>query len=262
MNKTISILGLFLGFAAFLAPLVGKTPPAVGFEQKTGATLPLDLPWKTPGGETVSLRTLLNGRPLVLGMGYNECPMLCGEAVRGLIQTLLQIDAQPGADYSVVFLSVDPDEAPELAAEAEKNFAAALDLDRTDAVHFLRGGKKVIDRTAEAIGFDYSYVPASDQYAHPAGWVVVTPEGVISAYAFGVRYDEERFAADIRQAAGGEIGGEKPSLLLRCLQYDPLKGPYGSAIKTFLQVAAGLTVLVLILWILRAERKKRKEEKR
>ena len=240
--------------------LPAKPPPEVAYEQRVGSTLPLDLPLLDPADERVTFRELLDGRPLILGMGYNRCPMLCGVQIQGLLQVLLQIDPKLGGDYSVAFLSVDPDETPELATEARRNFIAAMGLERSGAVHFLRGEATAVRHVAEAIGFSYESVPESGQYAHPAGWLVVTPEGVISAYELGVRYDGETFASDLGRASGGEVGAAKPSLLLRCLQYDPLEGPYGRVIKASLQALAGLTLLALVFWIVRAERKKRKEE--
>lgn len=257
MNKE-QLITLCLAIV-FASTTLRGAPPDVSYQQKLGQKIDLQAEFLNAYQEPVRLKDLADGKPLLIGIGYNACPMLCGEQLQGMLRALTIMDAQVGREFHLFFISIDPDEAPGITAEAQANFRDSLDRGDPKGAHFLRSSEGSAEQLAEALGFEYAWVENSQQFAHPAGWVVVTPEGEVSAYQLGVRYDAKILDADIDRASREAIASERPSLLLRCLQYDPMTGQYGSAIQGSLRIGAMLTLGLLGLFAYRAERRKRKE---
>jgi protein SCO1/2 len=231
----------------------------VGLDQKLGGTIPLDAEFRNEANETVTLGGYFNRRPVVLALVYYECPMLCSLELRGLEKALRAMTLNLGGDFDVVTVSFDPGETPALAAEQKKKYVAGYGRDGAQAGwHFLTGGEESIRRLASAVGFRYTYDPATDQFTHVSGIMVLTPEGRISRYFYGVDYSARDLRLGLVEASENQIGTVVDQVLLYCFHYDPLQGKYNLVIMNTLRVFGGLTVLLIagfILLMLRRDRR-------
>lgn len=240
----IRLLLLFL----LVVPL-RAAPPAVDFTQHLGGTLP-DLTFTDSQGESVSLSDLTHDRPTVLVMGYYRCPMLCGVVMKSLVRSLQDIRLEVGSDFDVISVSVDPNEAPALAAEKKQSYVTYYGRrNSAPGWHLLTGSHDAIQQLADAIGFGFVPIPDCDEFAHPSGVLVVTPGGRISKYFLGIEYPPKDLRLALVDASGGDIGTPADHLLLLCSHYDPLTGRYGLAISRLMKAGCGLTFGVLILFI-------------
>ena len=224
----------------------------VGFTQELGDALPLTTMLVDESGAAVKLESYFHReRPVVLALVYYECPMICTMVLNGLVSSLRVLDFEPGQDYEVVVLSFDPREGPALAAAKKANYLRELDRDAAaDAIHFLTGEAAAIEQVASAVGFEYAWDEATQQFAHPTGITVLTPDGLISRYLFGIEYAPKDLRLALVESSQGKIGGAVDQLLLFCFQYDPATGRYGATIITILRIAAILTVLAIVgFWL-------------
>ncbi len=241
--------------------IVNPTPGAltrqVEFEQRLGESVPLDLSFRDESGRVVRLSDYLGkGRPVILTLVYYQCPMICNQLLQNLARSLKPIGATPGREFEIVTLSIDPKEAPELAARKK---AAFLEFyGRPEAAsgwHFLTTpDQAAIDRLAESVGFRYVYNPRNGQYIHAGGFVILTPEGKISQYALGLEYPPKALKSSIEAAGRGQVGGLVRQLVLLCYDYDPSTGTYTLAIMRLLRTLGvativGMATLILALTI-------------
>jgi protein SCO1/2 len=258
-----------LGLAPALAPAqMGSVPPPrpatpgvlqeIGFDQRLGETVPLDLAFADEAGRSVRLSDYFGKKPVVLSLVYYECPMLCTLSLNGLAGALEVLSFVPGQEFEVVTVSFDPTETPVLAAAKKKAYLARYKRPGAHAGwHFLTGAKESVDALVRAVGFRYVWDEATRQFAHPAGILVLTPEGRISHYLFGVEYSPKDLRLALVDAAGGRIGNPVDQLLLYCYQYDPQTGRYSAAILNLVRAAGVLTVVGLGAFILTASRRRR-----
>ncbi|MEX2381703.1 MAG: SCO family protein [Opitutales bacterium] len=245
----------FLWTAGFCADpsLTSEDLAAVRFEQKLNDRLPLQLTFYEAGEGDARLGDLLENKPALLVLGYNNCPMLCGLVLNGMIDALQEIKLTAGKDFSLISVSIDPLEEAGLAAARKALYVKRYG--RRGAAggwHFLTGEEEAIQQLADAVGFGFAYDPATGEYAHPNGFMLVTPDGRISRYFFGVDFRPDELDDALREASGGEVGSPIRQLLMICFQYNPLTGKYGSIILITLRVAGVLTFLVLIGYIARS----------
>ena len=236
----------------------------VGIDQRLGERVSLGTPFVDEAGRAVVLGDAFGERPVVLVFVYNRCPMLCTQVLNGLVRSLRPIDLDPGEDFEIVTVSIDPKETTELAAR--KKAAYVADYGRPgaeDGWRFLVGTEESIRTLTREVGFRYVYDPATDEYAHASGFVVLTPEGVLSRYFYGI----ENAAGDVRlalvESSEGRVGSLVDQLLLLCYHYDPTTGRYGFAILSALRILGALTVAGIAalvgLMLLRARRTPRLE---
>ena len=230
----------------------------VSFDQNLGATVPLNAVFRDETGQPVSLGYLLGGRrPAVLVLGYKECPMLCSMVLGGLTESLTQIRATTGREFDVIDVSIDPKQTWQDAAAQKRLYFKRYARHGADAGwHFLTSpDDATIHRLADAVGFHYAYDASIKQYAHPSGVVVLTPEGKVSRYFFGVNF-EARDLQDALTAAGARtISSPIARLLLVCFHYNPTTSHYGTLIINGLRAAGVLTLLVIfggIAWLVRS----------
>jgi protein SCO1/2 len=256
-----------LGFAAlFLAAAAtagaDEQRPSIlrqiGFDQHPGQTIPLDLTFRDESGKEVRLGDYFGKRPVVLSLNYYRCPMLCTVTLNGLASALDLLTYTAGKEFEVVTVSFDPKETPELAAQKKKVYLERYK--RPGAArgwHFLTGDQADIDRLTKAVGFRYAWDDQTKQFAHPAGVVVLTPEGKIARYLFGIDYAPKDLRFAVIEASEGRVGNVVDAAVLACYRYDPTTGRYGAAIMTLLRVGGALTLLALgtfIAVMLRRER--------
>lgn len=249
---------LLLAWLVLLAVPALASPPGlfrqVGFDQRLGATLPLDAPFREADGTPVTLGRYFGHRPVVLVLGYYGCPNLCGVQWRGLLESAREVGLDIGRDYQVVAISIDPTESPALAREKRRTYLDAYDRAGSDTGwHFLTGEQASIRRVAEAVGFRYVYDPELEQYAHAAGLVVATPEGVVARYLFGVRFPARDLRLALVESSAGRVGTPVDRLLLLCYHYDPANGQYGATVMNLLRGGGALTLGALIgfVWLSR-----------
>jgi len=255
---------LLPGLAAAQMGAVPPPPPAtpgvlqeVGFDQHLGETVPLDLAFTDESGRSVKLADYFGKKPVVLSLVYYQCPMLCTIGLNGLAGALEVLSFVPGQEFEVVTVSFDPAETAALAAAKKKAYMARYNRPEAHAGwHFLTGSKQSVDALTRAVGFRYVWDEATKQFAHPAGILVLTPQGKISHYLFGVEYAPKDLRLALVEAAAGEMGNLADQLLLYCYQYDPQAGRYSASILNLVRLLAVLTVLGLGAFILTASRKR------
>jgi protein SCO1 len=219
----------------------------VGIDQRLNEQVPLDLEFQDEQGKTVKLGEYFKeGRPVVLNLVYYQCPMLCGEVLQGLSASAKVLKFTPGKEYEIVTVSIDPRETHAMAAEKKANYMKRLGRPGAeDGWHFLVGKQPEIDKLANAIGWHYQYDPKSDQFAHAAGVVLITPTGHIAQYYYGVEYSARDMRLGIIEASQNKIGSLADEITLYCYHYDPRTGKYGPVITNIVRLGGVLTIVVL-----------------
>lgn len=222
-------------------------------EQKLNSQVPLDLKFRDETGAEVKLGDYFGDKPVVLSLVYYECPMLCNMILNAMV---VAFDASEnklelGTDYTVISVSIDPEEKPELAAAKKANYLEAYHRGEGGAKgwHFLTGDQDQIEDLAMAVGYRYYYDSTTDQFAHASGIMIVTPEGKISSYYLGAEYFPKNLQLALMDAANGLTGPLVDQLKLLCYAYDPTKGSYGFYIMSLVQLGGTATVLaILVFW--------------
>jgi protein SCO1 len=219
----------------------------VGIDQRLNEQVPLNLEFQDEQGKTVKLGDYFKeGRPVVLNLVYYQCPMLCGEVLQGLSAAAKVLKFTPGKEYEIVTVSIDPRETSVMAAEKKANFMKRLDrAGAEEGWHFLVGKQPQIDQLANSIGWHYQYDPKSDQFAHAAGVVLITPTGRIAQYYYGVEYSARDMRLGIIEASQNKIGSLADEITLYCYHYDPRTGKYGPVITNIVRLGGVLTIVVL-----------------
>ncbi|MFZ0662301.1 MAG: SCO family protein [Acidobacteriaceae bacterium] len=262
---TFGLLALTLGVAATANAQVSdfgkKVEPAVRDEappmlkkvtitQKLNAQVPLDLQFRDETGKTVTLGDYFGKRPAILSMVYYRCKMLCPEEINGLVGALEMVKFNPGKDFNVIFVSIDPTETPQIAAEEKavymKRYGRPSDV---NGWHFLTGQQPAINTLAAATGFGFTRVPGPDgkmtQFAHASAIELLTPTGKLAQYYLGVEYAPKDIQLGLVQASGGQIGSTVDNILTYCYRYNPLLNRQDLVITRILQALCLLTLLLL-----------------
>jgi protein SCO1 len=224
----------------------------VGVDQKLNSSVPLDLVFRDEHGKAVALGQYFHGKPVILTLIYYNCPMLCTQVLNGLDRSLEGVPLNIGRDFEVVTVSIDPTEQPSLA-EAKQAVYLGM-YNRPGAVegwHFLVGDEPSIEQLARAVGFRYAYDPDSKQYAHASVIMLLTPEGKLSRYFYGVTYPARDIRLGLVDASGGKIGSPVDQVLLFCYHYDPHTGRYGLLISRVLQLSGLATLLIGGVFLIR-----------
>ena len=222
----------------------------IGFDQNIDGTVPLDTVFRDESGRTVRLGEYFGKRPVVMVFAYYDCPMLCTLVVNGLASALGVMSLEPHRDFEIVTVSFNPADTP--AGAAAKKAAALTRYNRTGAAegwHFLTGDQESIARLTRAAGFRYTWDAATKQFAHPSGIVVLTPEGRLARYLFGIEYGPRDLRFALVEASSGRVGSKVDALLLFCYHYDPATGRYGLVIMRTIRVAGAATVVALAAFI-------------
>ncbi len=223
-----------------------KALKEIGFDQNLDQQVPLDIPFTDEQGRTVKFGDYFGSKPVVLALVYYDCPMLCTQVLNGLASSLGVLSLDIGKDFQVVTVSFDPREKPPLAAAKKAGYieryhrpGAALGW------HFLTGDQASITRLTKAVGFRYVWDDGLKQFAHPTGIMVLTPQGKVSRYLFGIEYGPRDLRLALVDASAEKIGTAVDQVLLFCYHYDPETGKYGFAIMNALRIAGVATVLGL-----------------
>lgn len=218
----------------------------VGIDQKMGAQIPLDLPFLDESGKTVTMRQYL-GKPVILALVYYSCPSLCNMILDGVVRSLKEIKMNAGDEYNVVAVSFDPRETPEMARNKKAFYTGEYKRSGTDGgFHFLTGEEASSRGLADSVGFHYAYDSVSNQYAHGSAIMILTPQGRVARYFYGINYPVRDLRFGIEDASGGKISSPVDAVLLYCYHYDPSNGKYGFVIMKALRIAGVLTLVCLI----------------
>ena len=218
----------------------------VGIDQNLNQQIPLDLTFRDETGKPVELRQYFGKKPVVLSLVYFSCPMLCTMVEQNLLQALKQISFNVGDQYDVLTVSFDPHDTPEMAS-AKRDVYVGL-YGRKDAKqgwHFLTGDEPSIQALTKAVGFRYTYDPQTGQYAHATAIMVLTPQGKLARYFYGIQYPPGGLRLSLVEASHEKIGSPVDAILLFCCSYDPATGKYGLLVSRLLMIAGGLTVVVI-----------------
>jgi protein SCO1/2 len=223
---------------------------AIGLDQRLGQKIPLDLPFLDEQGRTVRLGDYFGRRPVILTLVYYECPMLCTQVLNGLATAIRPIQFDVGREFDIVTISFNPRDTPDLARAKKASYIA--DYNRPGAGagwHFLTGQASSIDALTSAVGFRYTYDPGSSQYAHASGIMVLTPDGTLSKYFYGIEYwpRDVRFA--LMEASERKIGTVIDQLLLPCFHYDPKSARYSVAVMRLVRSAGVVTLVAAVAGI-------------
>jgi len=232
-----------------LSPPANVRPPGlknVGIEQRLDEQIPPDLTFRDETGKSVQLGDYFGKKPIILNLVYYQCPMLCGEVLSGLESVLRVLKFDVGKEFDVLTVSFDPKETPEMAAAKKAEYLKRYGRPGADqGWHFLTGPASSIDVLTKAAGFQYQYDPKTGQFAHSTAIMVLTPEGKISQYYYGVEFAPKDLRLGLIQASDSKIGTVVDQVLLYCYHYNPDTGKYGAVISRVLQLAGGATVLIL-----------------
>jgi len=223
----------------------------VGVVEHLDERIPLELEFADESGDTVTLGQYFDGdRPVVLILGYYRCRVLCNLVVHGVLDSLRDFDWSAGDEFEIVTVSIDPNETPELAAEKKDEYLASYKRESAaTGWHFLTGRPDEIKTLADAVGFHYRYMAEVNEFAHPAAIFVITPDGRISRYLYGVKHDPQTMRLSLVEASQGKIGSTMDKVLLYCFYYDPEAGSYVPAAVKIMKAGGALTLAVVVIWM-------------
>jgi protein SCO1/2 len=222
----------------------------VGFDQRLGEQVPLDLSFRDEAGQSVRLGDLFHGRPVVLSLVYFQCPMLCKITNAGLASAFSVLTLDVGKDFEAITVSFDPREGPKDAQGRKREALARYRrAGGSEGWHFLTGDKPEIERLTKAVGFRYAWDERTQQFAHPAGALVLTPEGKTTRYMYGVEYAPRDLRLALVEASAGKIGNPVDSVLLYCYHYDPSTGRYGAVVLNIVRLGGALTVAAMVAFL-------------
>jgi protein SCO1 len=232
-----------------MSPPANVRPPGlknVGIEQHLDEQIPPDLSFRDEIGKPIRLGDYFGKKPMILNLVYYQCPMLCGEVLSGLESALRVMKFDVGKEFDVLTVSFDPRETPNMATKKKAEFLKRYGRpSAADGWHFLTGPQESIDALTKAAGFQYQYDPDTGQFAHSTAIMVLTPEGKIAQYYFGVEYAPKDLRLGLIQASDNKIGTLADQVLLYCYHYDPATGKYGAIIARVLKLSGLATILLL-----------------
>lgn len=231
--------------ASFLCGPAAAAPENVRLEQRMGAAAATQATLIDETESPIALEHF-QGKPVVLLPTVYKCSTLCNQVLHALLRASTALDWQPGTDYHIAVVSIDPRETPPLARERKTQYLhRAVGKDAWPGWHFLTGPRDSAAAITDSIGYYYDYDAQSDQYIHPAAIAILTPDGVVSRYLLGVDFTSADLKMALMEAADGRLGNFVDRVVLRCYRYDPARGRYGLAIMTTLRAGAALTLVAL-----------------
>lgn len=228
----------------------------IEIEQRLDEQVPLDIVLRDEQGRPRPLAELFRGKPVILSLVYYECPMLCTLVLNGLTSALKTLSFNAGQEFDIITVSFDPTEGPELAAAKKASYLDRYRRAGAEAGwHFLTGDAAEVEKLAQSVGFAYRYDPDIEEFAHAAAIIVLTPEGRISRYFFGVEYPPRDLRLGLVEAASGRVGTVVDQLMLFCYRYDPSTGKYTPIVMNIVRLGGLVTVIALAALILLLRRR-------
>ncbi len=233
----------------------------IGLDQLLNQQLPLTLSFRDETGKTVQLGDYFGEKPVLLSFAYYDCPMLCTLVINGLIRTLRTLSFSAGTEFNIVTVSFNPKDTPPMAAiKRQTSLQSYSRKGAENGWHFLTGDEKTIQQLTQAVGFRYAYDENTQQYQHPSGIMILTPDGKLSRYFYGIEYAPRDVRLGLIEASAGKIGSPVDQVLLLCFHYDPTTGKYGLIITRALQLGGLATMLALGVFMLISSRRDRRNK--
>jgi protein SCO1/2 len=236
----------------------------IGLEQRLNTQIQRALPFRDAAGKAVQLGDYLQDRPVILTLAYFDCPNLCPLVLEGLVKAMRVLGLDLGKDFDVITVSIDPKDTPALATQAKQRYLKRYGNAHAAAGwHFLTGEQEAITRLAQTVGFRYTYDEQQQQYAHASGIMVLTPQGRVSRYFYGVEFPPRDLRLGLVEASRNTIGTPIDQLMLMCYHYDPMTGQYSFIILPSIRLAGLLTVAGLAMLMgtmIRRDRRRKKTE--
>jgi len=221
----------------------------VGVDEKAGSTIDLNLTFINESGQVVSLQKYFDsGKPVLLDLAYYRCPMLCSLVLNGQADAMRKMPLEAGADYTVLTISIDPTETAQLAREKRAVYLAGLGKP-APGWHFLVDREGNAKKLAEQIGFNYRYDPRIEQYSHPSVITILSPEGKVSRYLYGIQFKPLDLRLALAEAKEEKFSFSTEQLLLLCYHFDPSAGSYVMFAMNFMR-AGGVLIVLIVAWML------------
>jgi protein SCO1/2 len=261
MKRTL--LSFVLAAGTIVSAQINKTPSelkGVGVTEKLGTVIDGSLEFVAENGRPVSLRSYLNqGRPVILNFVYYSCPMLCSMVLNGVTSSIRELTWSPGKEYEIITISFDPRETHELAAAKKQAYLASFDRP-APGWHFLTDYNDSAKKLAGQVGFMYHWDKSRQQYAHTAALIMLTPDGKVARYLYGIKYKAFDLRLGLTEAAQGRMQGTKmEQMLLYCFQYDPNARSYVMTAMNIMRAGGAMTVLILGATLMRLWRREREQ---
>ena len=243
--------------AQYRIPPIGQTPRGipetlrnVGIDQHLNEQVPLDLVFLDETGKPVRLGEFFGKKPIILTLVYFECPMLCTQVLNGLVSSLKVLNFSVGKEFEVITVSFNPQEGPALATAKKETYLDRYSRPGAEGGwHFLTGNEESIKALTKAVGFRYALDPRTGQYAHASGIMLLTPQGLVSRYFYGIEYPPRDLRLGLVEGSANKIGTVTDQVLLFCYHYDPREGKYSAAILNLIRLGGVLTLLALgVAW--------------
>lgn len=257
LHSELAALGVMLLFCVSMFGQANVPVPmheGVGVDEKAGETIDLDLTFISESGRVVALRDYFNqGKPVLLDLVYYRCPMLCNLVLNGQTETMRKIPWEPGKDYTVLTISIDPAETSQLAREKRAVYLSQYEKP-APGWHFFSDNNGNVKKLAEQIGFNYRYDSKVEQYSHPSVITILTPEGKVSRYLYGIQFKPLDLRLALTEAKEEKFSFSTEQLLLLCYHYDPQSGSYVMFAMNFMRAGGALVVLLIGLMIYRLRR--------
>ena len=240
-----------------------KELQGVGIDEQLGARVATGAPFKDETGRDVTLASYLDGQtPVILTLNYSNCPMLCSLQLTGFVKGLRDVKWTAGRELRIVTVSLDPTEPVARAQASQKRYVG--DYGRPEAAagwHFLTGTDASIHAVASSVGFSYRYDPQTKEYAHVPAVVLLTPDGRVARYLYGVVYSPQTLRLSLLEAAEGKLTNTIDRVLLYCFHYDAAAGAYAPVARNIMRLSGGvvlalLVALLAVLWWREAQRRR------
>jgi len=219
----------------------------IDVRERLGEFVPKDAAFVDDSGKPVKIGDYLDGKhPVILTLNYSRCPMLCGLELNALVASLKQLDWTAGGEFKIVTVVLDPTETPEQSAQAKARYVRQYGREGAAAGwQFLTGSEASIKAVADSVGFAYGYNEKRNEYIHPAAIMVLSPEGKIARYLYGIEYHPKTMRLSLVESAEGKIGSSIDQLVLYCFHYDAKEGSYAPVAMNIMRVSGGVSVTVL-----------------
>lgn len=249
--------------AITLPAQINKTPREledIGVDEKLGTSVDGSLEFVAENGRPVRLGSYLNqGRPVILNFVYYSCPMLCSMVLNGVTASIRDLAWTPGKEYEILTISFDPRETHELANAKKQAYLASFDRP-APGWHFLADNNDSAKKLATQVGYKYHWDKSRNQYAHTASLIMLTPDGKVARYLYGIKYKAFDLRLGLTEAAQGRLQGTKmEQMLLYCFQYDPNARSYVMTARNIMRGGGAMTVLILGATLMRFWRREREQ---
>lgn len=223
----------------------------VGIKEHLGETIDLNLQVRDESGQLRTLGSFFTShKPVMLSPVYFNCPGLCNYHFNGVVETLQNIDWNPGDKFEVIAFSFDSKEGAELATAKKENYMKMYNRAGTEnGFHFLSADEATIKKLTASLGFEYRWNAQANEWSHASAAIVITPDGKISRYLHGIAFEPKDMKLALNEASNGKIGNIIDSVVLFCFKYDEHKSKYGLQVFRVVQLAGALMVLILAFWL-------------